>query len=62
MMPTPELAPWISTDSPAASLPLVTSASCMVWSAMGSVAASTGPAAALGTGHTRPQSVTAYSA
>ena len=38
------------------------SASCMVWSAMGSVAASTGLAAALGTGQTRPQSVTAYSA
>ena len=62
MIPTPELAPWIRTDSPAASRPLVMSASCMVWSAMGSVAASTMLAAAVGTGQTRPQSETAYSA
>ena len=37
--PTPELAPWIITVSPAFRRPAVTSALCMVCSAIGSVAA-----------------------
>ncbi len=39
MMPTPELAPWMSTLSPFLSRPAVTSALCIVCSAIGSVAA-----------------------
>ena len=60
--PTPELAPWIRMLSPRCSPPLVTTASCMVCSAIGRVAACTQPILASGTGSTRPQSATAYSA
>jgi hypothetical protein len=61
MSPTPELAPWISTLSPALSRPLVTTASCMVSSASESDPA-TSKLMPAGIGITRPQSQTAYSA
>ena len=60
--PTAEDAPWISTLSPATRRPLVTTASCMVCNAMGKVAACSQPMLLSGTGDTRPQSATAYSA
>ena len=60
--PTPELAPWIITVSPALSRPAVTSALCMVCRAIGSVAACSQLMLLAGTGDTRPQSATAYSA
>ena len=60
--PTPELAPWISTAWPRCIWPLVTSASCIVCSAIGSVAACSQPMLLSGSALTRPQSVTAYSA
>jgi len=62
MRPTPEDAPWISTLSPATRRPFVTTASCMVCNAMGKVAACSQPMLLSGTGDTRPQSATAYSA
>ena len=60
--PTPEEAPWIRMLSPFCRPPLVTTASCMVCSAIGRVAAWTQPMFASGTGKTRPQSARAYSA
>ena len=60
--PTPELAPWISTVSPAFRRPAVTSALCMVCRATGSVAACSQLMLLAGIAETRPQSATAYSA
>src|SRR5439155_18253413 len=59
--PTPELAPWISTLSPALRRPCVISALCSVCSATGSTAACSKPKPA-GNGSVRPWSDTAYSA
>ena len=61
MMPTPELAPWTITVSPALSRPAVTSALCKVFSPIGRVAACSKPMPS-GIFMARPQSLTATSA
>src|SRR5262245_42114878 len=60
--PTPELAPWISTDSPFFSRPAPTTALCMVCSATAMQAACSNVMLLAGTLWARPESVTAYSA
>src|SRR5215468_714872 len=60
--PTPELAPWISTDSPFFSRPAPTRALCMVCSATAMQAACSNVMLLAGTLWARPESVTAYSA
>ena len=60
-MPTPVLAPWIITASPALKRPAVTSALCMVCSPTGSVAACAQVMLLAGIGTVRPQSAVAYS-
>jgi hypothetical protein len=60
--PTPELAPWNSTASPTCIAPLVITASCIVCSATGKVAAWVKVMLLAGIGATRPRSATAYSA
>src|SRR5262249_8517302 len=60
--PTPELAPWISTDSPFFSRPAPTTALCMVCSATAMQAACSNVMLLAGTLWARPASVTVYSA